>query len=103
MVKRIMSLKISGYKIKLEKNKSHYDSIYDSLVYLNNHTLPLTKYRITTNRHVLSSLLSCELVTIVTDKYLLSRMEHNEVPHYTISPRGLEFMRRYESLQNLFN
>lgn len=96
-----MEMIIRDHKIKIKKYNSHYDSLYDALVYLNNHPTPLTKYRITTNKHVLSSLFSCKLVTMVTDRYLLSSLEHTEVPHYTISPKEVEFLRRYESLQIL--
>jgi predicted transcriptional regulator len=96
-----MSVIIRDQKTKIKKHKSYYESLYDALVYLNNHHIPLTKYRIATNKNVLSFLLSCELVTMVTDRNLLSSIDHNEVPHYTISPKGVEFMRRYESLQNL--
>ena len=96
-----MSVIIRGQKAKTKKHKIYYDSLYDALVYLNNHHIPLTKYRIATNKNVLSFLFSYELVTMVTDRNLLSSIDHNEVPHYTISPKGVEFMRRYESLQNL--
>ncbi|HKR73914.1 MAG TPA: hypothetical protein VJR94_07360 [Candidatus Nitrosocosmicus sp.] len=98
-----MSVIISSHKIKIRKHKSYYDSLYDALVYLNNHPIPLTKYRIATNKNVLTILLSCELVKMVTDRNLLSSIDHKEVPHYTISPRGLEFMRRYELLQSLLS
>lgn len=94
---------IRDYKTKLKKHKSYYDSLYDALVYLNNHHGPLTKYRITTNKTVISILFSCELVRKVTDRTLLSSMDHNEVPHYTISQKGLEFMRQYELIQSLLS
>ncbi len=92
---------IRSKKSKIRKHKSYYDSLYDALVYLNHHPIPLTKYRITSNKHILLLLLSYRLVIMVTDRNLLSSINHNEVPHYTISPEGVEFIRRYESLQDL--
>lgn len=83
-----MSVIIGDHKTKLKKHKSYYDSLYHALVYLNNRHAPLTKYRSSTNKTVISILFSCELVRKVTDRNLLSSMDHNEVPHYTISPKG---------------
>jgi predicted transcriptional regulator len=96
-----MSMIIRSQKTKIKKHNCYYDSLYDALIYLNNHPIPLTKYRITTNKSVLSSLFSYELITMVTDRNMLSSIDHNEAPHYTISPKGVEFIRRYESLHNL--
>ncbi|MDQ2686036.1 MAG: hypothetical protein M3Y25_09380 [Thermoproteota archaeon] len=101
MAKQIMSVAIRSQKSKIKKHKSYYDSLYDALVYLNDHPIPLTKYRIASNKNVIFLLFSYRLITMVTDRNLLSSIDHNEVPHYTISPKGIEFIRRYKLLQDL--
>ena len=74
----------------------------DSLLYLSHYPIPLTKYRITTNKHVLLSLLSNQFIQLVTDKNLLLNSKYNDVPHYVISPKGNDYINRYESLKQLF-
>ena len=101
MAKQIMSVAIRSQKSKIKKHKSYYDSLYDALVYLNDHPIPLTKYRIASNKNVIFLLFSYRMITMVTDRNLLSSIDHNEVPHYTISPKGIEFIRRFQSLQDL--
>jgi hypothetical protein len=97
-----MALIINHHKSKRNKHKTHYDCLYDALLYLSNYPIPLTKYRIAINKQVLLSLLSNQFIRIVTDKNLLLNSEYNNVPHYVISPRGLDYIKRYESLKQLF-
>lgn len=75
---------------------------YMILLYLSQYLIPLTKYRITTNKHVLLSLLSNQFIQLVTDKNLLINSEYTDVPHYVISPKGIEYIKSYESLKQLF-
>ena len=93
---------IRGRKSKEKEHKTHYDSLYDTLLYLSQYPIPLTKYRITTNKHVLLSLLSNHFIQLVTDKNLLINSRYDNVPHYVISPKGIEYVKSYESLRQLF-
>lgn len=86
-----------------KEHNTHYDSLYDALSYLSYYPIPLTKYRISTNKNVLSSLLCKQLIKPVINKSLLLNSEYQDVPHYVISPKGIEYIKRYESLQELFN
>lgn len=83
--------------------KINYDSLYNTLLYLSQYPIPLTKYRITTNKHVLLSLLSNQFIQLVTDKHLLLNSKYDDVPHYVISIKGNDFIKRYESLKQLFS
>lgn len=82
--------------------KTYYDSLYTALSYLSEYTIPLTKYRITTNKQVILSLLSNQFIQPVADKNLLLDSDYDDVPHYVISPKGFEYIKRYESLRQLF-
>ena len=84
-----------------KEHNTHYDSLYDALSYLSYYPIPLTKHRISTNKNVLSSLLSKQLVNPVTDKDLLLNSGYEDVTHYVISQKGIEYIKRYESLQQL--
>jgi hypothetical protein len=97
-----MALVIRGQKSKEKEYKTYYDSLYDTLLYLSQYPIPLTKYRIATNKHVLSSLLSNHFIQLITDKKLLLNSEYTDVPHYVISPKGIEYIKSYESLKQLF-
>ena len=72
------------------------------LPYLRDYPIPLIKYRITTNKHVLLLVLSNRFIQIVTDKNLLLNSKYDDVPHYVISPKGIEYIKSYESLKQLF-
>ncbi|TVP39271.1 hypothetical protein NARC_170011 [Candidatus Nitrosocosmicus arcticus] len=48
------------------------------------------------------SLLSNQFIQLVTDKNLLLNREYDDVPHYVISPKGIEYIKRYDSLSQLF-
>jgi hypothetical protein len=97
-----MTTVVRNQKVKEKKYKTRYDSVYDSLLYLKNQPIPLTKYRISTNKHTLSSLLSNQFIKPVTNKNLLLNSEYTNVPHYVISPKGIEYIKRYELLKQLF-
>jgi len=97
-----MALVIRGQKSKEKEYKTHYDSLYDTLLYLSQYLIPLTKYRISTNKHILLSLLSNQFIQMVPNKNLLINSKYNDVPHYVISPKGIEYIKRYESLKQLF-
>lgn len=92
----------SKSKVKAKGYRTHYDCVYDALLYLKNQPIPLTKYRISTNKHTLTSLLSNQFIKPVTNKNLILNSEYTDVPHYTISPKGIEYIKRYESLKQLF-
>ena len=92
----------SKVKLKVKGHRTHYDCVYDALSYLKNQPIPLTKYRISTNKHTLSSLLSNQFIKLVTNKNLILNSEYIDVPHYVISPKGIEYIKRYESLKQLF-
>lgn len=93
---------IRDQKSKLKGYNTYYDSLYDALLYLSQYPIPLTKYRIATNKHIIMSLLSNQLIQIVDDKNLLLRSEYSDIPHYVISPKGIEYIKQYESLKQLF-
>ncbi|HKU83523.1 MAG TPA: hypothetical protein VJP58_05735 [Candidatus Nitrosocosmicus sp.] len=93
----------SKAKEKANGYRTHYDCLYDALLYLKNQPIPLTKYRISTNKHTLSSLLSNQLIRPVTNKNLILNSEYTDVPHYAISSKGIEYIKRYESLKQLFS
>jgi hypothetical protein len=97
-----MTTVIRNQKVKVKEYKTRYDSVYDSLLYLINQPIPLTKYRISINKHTLSSLLSNQFIKPVTNKKLLLNSEYTNVPHYVISPKGIEYIKRYELLKQLF-
>ncbi|WP_458744429.1 hypothetical protein [Candidatus Nitrosocosmicus sp. T] len=97
-----MALVTKVQKLKDRKqHNTHYDSLYDALIYLSNYPIPLTKHRISTNKNVLSSLLSKQLINLVINKDLLINSKYVDVPHYIISHKGIEYIKRYESLQQL--
>ena len=98
-----MALVTKHPKSKEREYKTHYDALYTALLYLSQYPIPLTKYRITTNKHIILSLLENRFIHIVTDKYLLLNSENNDVPHYVISPRGIEYIKRYELVIQLFS
>jgi hypothetical protein len=102
VTKEIMALLTNDQKGKGKEYKTHYDSLYDALLYLSQYPIPLTKYRIATNKHILLSLLSNQFIKPVTNKNLLLNSEYDNVPHYVISPKGMEYVKRYESLKQLF-
>jgi hypothetical protein len=98
----IVTALVRRQKVKVKEYKTRYDSVYDSLLYLKNQPIPQTKYRISTNKHTLSSLLSYQFIKPVTNKNLILYSEYTDVPHYVISPKGIEYIKRYESLKQLF-
>ena len=98
----IMTAVVRNQKVKVKEYKTHYDSVYDSLFDLKNQPIPLTKCLISTNKHTLSSLLSNQFIEPVTNKNLTLIREYMDVPHDLISPKGLECIKRYESLKQLF-
>jgi len=93
----------SKVKEKVNVYRTHYDCLFDALLYLKNQPIPLTKYRISTNKHTLSSLLSNQFIRLVTNKNLILNSEYTDVPHYVISSKGIEYIKRYESLKQLFS
>lgn len=98
-----MVVKESYHKSKRSEHKTHYDSLYDALTYLSYYPIPLTKYRITTNKQILFSLLSNQFIQVVTDKNLLLNSEYNDIPRDVISPKGMEYVKRYESRTTCLN
>ncbi|KAA2279704.1 MAG: hypothetical protein AB7V56_16780 [Candidatus Nitrosocosmicus sp.] len=92
--------KNNHFKYNKEYN-THYDSLYETLTYLSQYPVPLTKHRIATNRKVLILLLSKGLIKPVVNKNLLINREYENVPHYVISIKGMEYIKRYESLHEL--
>ena len=97
-----MTALVRSQKVKVKEYKTRYDSVYDSLLYLKNQPFPLTKYRISTNKHTLSLLLTNQFIKPVTNKNLILNSEYMDIPHYVISPKGMEYIKRYESLKQLF-
>jgi hypothetical protein len=96
-----MTTVVRNQIVKVKEYKTRYESVYDSLLYLKNQPIPLTKYRISINKHTLSSLLSNQFMKPVTNKKLLLNSEDTNVPHYVISPKGIEYIKRYELLKQL--
>ncbi len=97
-----MALVTKHPKSKGKVYNTHYDTLYTTLPYLRDYPMPLTKYRITINKHVLLLVLSNRFIQIVTDKNLLLNSEYDDVPHYVISPKGIEYIKSYGSLKQLF-
>lgn len=93
-------IKLPRSRVRKDFN-THYDSLYDALTYLSQYPIPLTKHRISTNRNVINSLLSKQLIKPVFHKDLLINSKYGDVPHYVISIKGMEFIKRYESLHQL--
>lgn len=81
---------ISHQKSKRSEHQTHYDSLYNALSYLSYYPIPLTKYRIATNKQILLLLLSKQFIQLITVKNLLLYSEYTDVPHYAISPKGME-------------
>ena len=100
-----MAIAIRSQKVKVRENgyRTHYECVYDALLYLKNQPIPLTKYRISTNQHTISSLLSNQFVEPVTNNNSILNSEYTDVPHYIISPKGIEYIKRYESLKQLYS
>jgi predicted transcriptional regulator len=84
-----------------KQHNTHYDLLYDDLIYLSDYPIPLTRHRISTNKNVLSSLLSKQVINPVINKDLLVNSKYVDVPHYVIFQKGIEYIRRYEFLQRL--
>lgn len=98
----ITALVIKDHRTRDKKEcRPHYDSLYHVLVFLSQYTIPLTKHRISTNRNVLISLLSKEMIKPVTNKKLLIKSEYENIPYYVISMKGIEYFKGYEFLQQL--
>ena len=93
------SSKIKGQEKKLYNTR--YDAIYDASIYLDRYPIPLTKYRISTNKNILTLLLSKQLISPVKDKDKLINTKCENVTHYAISQKGIEYIKRYESLKLL--
>lgn len=97
-----MALVVKDPKSKDRKgHHTHYDSLYDILLFLSRYPIPLTKYRICTNKNIFLSLLTKQLIRPVLDKNLLIDSGYEDVTHYVISQKGIEYIKRYESLQEL--
>lgn len=96
-----MALLTKIKKPKDRKHHNHYDCLYDALIYLSDYSIPLTKHRISTNRNVLSTLLSKQLIIPVNSKDLLLNDKYENATHYAISQKGIEYIKRYESLRQL--
>lgn len=99
-----MALVLKVQRLKDRKKQQHntrYDAIYDALIYLNRYPIPLTKHRISTNKNVLSLLLSKQLISPVKGKDKLINTKYESVTHYVISQKGIEYIKRYESLKLL--
>lgn len=97
-----MALVTKELRTKDKKDyNTHYDSLYYTLMYLSQYPIPLTKHRISTNRKVLFSLLSKQLIKPVVDKDFLINSGYEDITHYVISMKGIEYIKRYESLQQL--
>ncbi len=65
-----MTVVIRSQKVKVNEYRTHYDCVCDALLYLKNQPIPLTKYKILTNKHTLVSLLSNQFIKPVTTKNL---------------------------------
>ena len=98
-----MAVAIRSQKVKVNGYRTHYECVYDALLYLENQPIPLSKYRISTNKHTLSLLLSNQFIKPVINKNLLLNSKYADIPHYVISPKGIEYIKRYESLKQLFS
>ncbi len=72
-----MTAVVRSQKVKVKEYKTRYDSVYDALLYLKNQPIPLTKYRISSNKHTLSSLLSNQFIKPVTNKNLILNSEYS--------------------------
>ena len=84
-----MALVVRVQKSKDRKEHStHYDSLYAALLYLSSYPIPLTKYRISTNKNVLSSLLSEQLAQAL-DNIVKKEPEINDLSNLI-----LEFLDR---------
>jgi hypothetical protein len=86
-----------------KQHNTHYDALYETLTYLSGYPIPLTKHRITTNKNVLATLLSKRLINPVDYKDLLINNKYESVTHYAISQKGIEYIKRYESLKQLLD
>lgn len=98
-----MTVVIRSQKVKVKEYRTHYYCVNDALLYLKNQPIPLTKYKISTNKHTLVSLLSNQFIKPVTNKNPILNSEYTGVPHYVISPKGIDYIKRYESLKQLFS
>jgi hypothetical protein len=83
--------KVSKTK-RQKKHNTHYDLLYSALIYLSDYPIPLTKHRVSTNKNVLSSLLSKQLINPVINRDLLINSIYDNVPHYVISQKGTEYI-----------
>jgi hypothetical protein len=99
-----MALVTKVQKLKdIKQYNTHSDSLDDALVHLSDCLIPLVKHRISTNKNglSLSSLLSEQLINPVINRDLVINSKYIDVPHYFISQKGIEYIKRYESLQLL--
>jgi|SRR5690349_15688330 len=90
-------------RLKSERhNNTYYDIIYKCLVFMQQNPTPLSKYRISTKKSILDLLITNELI-IECDSILAGeRNSHKDTKHYVISSKGLEYMKRYEKLGEMF-
>lgn len=96
------SLNISKIKKKsnTDQAKSTYDAVYNILKKLENSALPLSMSRITTNGNVKIFLINNGLIKEVDPKDNL-KQEYLTYRYYSISYKGQEYIKRYESFKEL--
>ena len=87
-------------------NKSHigatYEAVYQCLSKLNNINLPQSMNRITTNGNIKIMLVKNKLIKEVSPEENL-REEFLTYKYYSISLKGQDYIKRYESVKELLS
>jgi len=79
-----------------------YDQVYAALKSMSNKIIPLTINRISTSNSVKYFLVKNELIKDVKPEDNL-KAEYLIYKYYTIEPKGMLFINRFESFKELFN
>lgn len=90
--------------IKRYRNNNHYDRIYNAIQsMLSKDNIPTTLWRISNNKTLLLTLLETELIIKNKNKDLeLTSYHREECDHYIVSSKGMDYMKKYEALRELF-
>lgn len=99
------------YNKPIKKSNSFYDSLYDSLFVMNEHpNIPKTRNRISVYKKAQDLLINKGFVYEISEtdynNLLKSRKKQSftdNQPHYLISQKGHEYLKRFEALRELFN
>lgn len=89
--------------LNCKRNKAnYYDVIYKCLIFMIHNPTPLSKHRISNNKPIIDMLITNKFIqetSITVTEY--SKLDNAK--YYIISAKGIEYVKRYELLREMFN